>query len=183
MVFQTFHSILVGHSHNSRHKVWLPVFLSRSQSLCFTGNRHKKAPPICPLILYYSLYLIVRASLVAQMVKRLPTMRVQALGWEDLLEKEMATHSSILAWKIAESDRTERLHFDFSVQFSSVTQSCPTLGDPMNHSTPGLPVHHQLPEFTQTHVHRVSDAIQQSHPLLSPSPPAFNLSWHQGLFQ
>ena len=59
-----------------------------------------------------------------------------------------------------------------SVQFSSVAQSCPTLCDPMNHSTPGLPVHHHLPEFTQTHVHRVSDAIQPSHPLLSPSPPA-----------
>ena len=57
-------------------------------------------------------------------------------------------------------------------QFSSVTQSCPTLCDLMNRSMPGLPVHHQLPEFTQTHVHRVSDAIQPSHPLLSPSPPA-----------
>ena len=61
-----------------------------------------------------------------------------------------------------------------SVQFSSVTQSRPTLCDPMNHSTPGLPVHHQLPEFTQTHVHRVSNAIQPSHPLSSPSPPAPN---------
>ena len=59
-----------------------------------------------------------------------------------------------------------------SVQFSSVAQSCPTLCDPMNRSTPGLPVHHQLPEFTQTHVHRVSDAIQPSYPLSSPSPPA-----------
>ena len=58
-----------------------------------------------------------------------------------------------------------------SVQFSSVAQSCPTLCDPMNHSTPGLPVHHKHPEFTQTHVHRVSDAIQPSHPLSSPSPP------------
>ena len=57
-------------------------------------------------------------------------------------------------------------------QFSSVTQLCPTLCDPMNHSTPGLPVHHQLPEFTQTNVHRVGDAIQSSHPLSSPSPPA-----------
>ena len=62
-------------------------------------------------------------------------------------------------------------HFSLSVQFSSVAQSCPTLCDPMNHSTPGLPVHHQLPEFTQTHVHRVGDAIQPSHPLSSPSPP------------
>ena len=58
------------------------------------------------------------------------------------------------------------------IQFSSVAQSCPTLCDPMNYSTPSLPVHHQLPEFTQTHVHRVSDAIQPSHPLSSPSPPA-----------
>ena len=70
-----------------------------------------------------------------------------------------------------------------SVQFSSVTQSCPTLCDPMDCSTPGLPVHHQLPDFTQTHVHRVGDAIQLSHPLLSPSPPTLNLSQHQGLFK
>ena len=70
----------------------------------------------------------------------------------------------------------------YSVQFSSVTQSCPTLCDPMNRSTPGLPVHHQLPEFTQTHIHRVGDAIQPSHPLSSPSPPASNPSQHQGLF-
>ena len=70
-----------------------------------------------------------------------------------------------------------------SVQFISVTQSCLTLCDPMNCSTPGLPVHHQLPEFTQTHVHRVSDAIQPSHPLSSPSPPAPNPSQHQSLFQ
>ena len=61
-------------------------------------------------------------------------------------------------------------------QFNSVTQSCPTLCNPMNHSMPGLPVHHQLPESTQTHVHWVSDAIQPSHPLVSPSPPALNLS-------
>ena len=65
---------------------------------------------------------------------------------------------------------------------SSVAQSCPTLHDSMNHSTPGLPVHHQLPEFTQTHVHWVSDAIQPSHPLSSPSPPAPNPSQHQSLF-
>ena len=69
------------------------------------------------------------------------------------------------------------------LQFSSVTQSCPTLCDPMNGSMPGLPVHHQLPEFTHTHVHRVGDAIQPSHPLSSPSPPAPNLSQNQGLFQ
>ena len=70
-----------------------------------------------------------------------------------------------------------------SVQFSSVTQSSPTLCDPMNRSTPGLPVHHQLLEFTQTQVHRVGDTIQPSHPLSSPSPPAPNPSQHQSLFQ
>jgi len=66
---------------------------------------------------------------------------------------------------------------------NSVAQSCLTLCNPMNRSTPGLPVHHQLPEFTQTHVHQVSDAIQPSHPLSSPSPPAPNPSQHQSLFQ
>ena len=70
-----------------------------------------------------------------------------------------------------------------SVQFSSVPQSCLTLFDPMNRSTPGLRVHHELPEFTQTHVHCVGDAIQPSPPLSSPSPPAFNLSQYQGSFQ
>ena len=69
------------------------------------------------------------------------------------------------------------------VQFSSVTQSCPTLCNPMDCSTPGLPVHHQHPKFTQTHVHWASDAIQPSHPLSSLSPPTFNLSHHQRLFQ
>ena len=67
------------------------------------------------------------------------------------------------------------------IQFSSVTRSCPTLCDPMNRSMPGLPVHHQLTEFTQTHIHRVSDAIQPSHPLSSPPPPAPNPSQHQSL--
>ena len=79
-------------------------------------------------------------------------------------------------WAIREA------HIKSSVQFSSVAQSCMTLCDPMNHSMPGLPVHHQLPEFTQTHVHQVGDAIQPYHPLSSP-PPAPNPSQHQSLFQ
>ena len=74
-------------------------------------------------------------------------------------------------------------HIYISVQFSWVTQSCPTLCNPMNRSMPGLPVHHQLSELTPTHVHRVGDAIQPSHPLSSPSPSAPNPSQHQGLFQ
>ena len=69
------------------------------------------------------------------------------------------------------------------LQFSSIAQSCPTLCKPMNRSTPDLPVHHQLPESTQTHVHWVGDAIQPSHPLSAPSPPVLNLSQHQSLFK
>ena len=75
-----------------------------------------------------------------------------------------------------------KAHGDHGVQFSTVPQSCPTLCDPMKCSTPGLPVHHQLPEFIQTHIHQIGDAIQPSHSLSSPSPAAFNLSQHQGLF-
>ena len=92
-------------------------------------------------------------------------------------------------WEEEERERSQKefelwvLSILGSVQLSSVGQSCSTLCDPMDCSTPGLPVHHQLPEFTQTHVHWVGDAIQPSYPLLSPSPPAFNLSQHQGLFK
>ena len=76
-----------------------------------------------------------------------------------------------------------QIMYSAQYQFSSVAQSCPTLCNSMNPSTTDLPVHHQLPEFTQTHVHRVSDAIQPSHPLSSPSPPAPNSSQHRSLFQ
>ena len=89
-------------------------------------------------------------------------------------------------WGSTESNMTEATSSSRSnrlYQFSSVTQSCPTLCDPMNCSTPGLPVYHQLPQSTQTHVHWVGDAIQPSHPLLSPSPPALTFSQHQGLFK
>ena len=80
-------------------------------------------------------------------------------------------------------EREKHSFYTISDQIRSVAQSRPTLWDPMNCSTPGLPVHHQLPEFTETLVHRVSDAIQPSHPLSSPSPPAPNPSQHQSLFQ
>ena len=85
---------------------------------------------------------------------------------------------AIFKWHVKATDFIQA-----SVQCSSVTQSCLTLCDPVDCSMPGFPVHHQLPEFTQTHVHRVSDAIQPSHSLSPASPPAFNLSQHQGLFQ
>ena len=93
-------------------------------------------------------------------------------------QKSLAGYSP---WGCKELDMTERLTHSLSM-FSSVAQLCPTLCDPMDCSTPGFLVHHQLLEPTQTHVHRVGDAIQPSHPLSSPSP-TFNLSQHQGLFQ
>ena len=97
------------------------------------------------------------------------------------LEEGTATHSRILAWEIPWTEEPDSLQFS-SVQFSSVQLlSCFWLCDPMDCSTPGLPVHHQLPEFTQTHVYWVGNAIQPSHPLSSPSPPAFNLLQHQDL--
>ena len=92
-------------------------------------------------------------------------------------------HCSQILYQLSYKPYAYFINILCSVPFSSVTQSCPTLCIPMNRSTPGLPVHHQLLEFTQTHVHQVSDAIQPSHPLSSPSPPAPNPSQHQGLFQ
>ena len=86
-------------------------------------------------------------------------------------------------WQILCAWAPKWLQLMTAVQFSSVPQARPTLCDPVDCSTPGLPVHHQLPEFTQTHFHWVSDAIQPSHPLSFPSPAAFNLSQHQGLFK
>ena len=100
-------------------------------------------------------------------------------------------------WNCKELDMSEHTHtyrhifvfigiiyiHTYKYQIRSVAQLCPTLCNPMNRSTPGLPVHHHLPEFTQTHAHQVSDAIQPSHPLSSPSPLALNPSQHQNLFQ
>ena len=89
-----------------------------------------------------------------------------------------------LFWSFSEFyNLCKRLSPRLSVQFSSVTQSCPTLCDPTYFSTPGFLVHHQLPELAHIHIHSVSDGIQPSHPLSSPSPPALNLSQHQGLFR
>ena len=131
------------------------------------------------------------------MVKNSPAIwktRVRSLGWENLLEKWMDTHFSILAWRIPKDrgawwttvhrvakSQTRLSDFRFSsVQLSA--QSCPTLCNPLDCRMPGVPVHHQLPEFTQTHLHWVSDAIQLSHPLSTPSP-VFKLSQYQGLFK
>ena len=136
----------------------------------------------------------LRIFLMAQIVKNLPAMQetwIWSPGWEYPLVKGMASHSSVFAWRTPWIEEPSVLEFmDFqrarqfsSVQFSSVAQSCPPLCDPMNCSTPSLPVHHQLLEFTRTCVHWVSDAIQPSHPRSSPSPPVPNPSQHQSLFQ
>ena len=87
------------------------------------------------------------------------------------------------AWWAKHHGDKKSVRHDLAIQFSLVAQSRLTLCDPMNRSTPGLPVHHQLLELTQTHVHQVGDAFKSSHPLLSPSPPVPNPSQHQGLFQ
>ena len=151
---------------------------------------------------------VLWASLVAQLLKNLPAMWetwVRSLGREDPLEKGKGTPGQNTGVGChfpspgylpnpGIEPGSHALQVDSlpseppgkkitSVQFSSVAQLCPTLCDPMNRSTPGLPVHHLLPQFTQTHVHRVHDAIQPSHPLSFPSPPAPNPSQHQGLLQ
>ena len=93
-------------------------------------------------------------------------------------------HSSAgVLWQFTILSGIANLLPNFDTRFSSVAQSCPTLGDPMDCSMPSFPVHHQLPELAQTHIHWVNDAIKLYHPLSAPSPPAFNLSQHQGLFK
>ena len=100
-----------------------------------------------------------------------------------LLSITFSRSINVVAWDRISWIYTQKWHCLSVQSISLVTHLCPTLCDPMDCSTPGHPVHHQLLEFTQTHVHRVGDAIQLSHPLLSPSPPAFNLSQHQSLFK
>ena len=139
---------------------------------------------------------------VGSMAKSLPAMQVHSMGQEDSLKEAWQPTPVFLPGEshgqrnpsgyspqghkesgTTKANESARILTDMSVQVSSVAQSCPTLCDPMNCSTPGLPVHHQLPESTRTHVHWVSAAVQPSHPLSSPSPPAFNLSQHQGPFK
>ena len=104
--------------------------------------------------------------------------------WEPKLPLKINLLKISWQWGFPDGPVVKTLHFHCRRhQFSSVAQSCPTLCHPMNCSTPGLPVHHQLLEFMQTHVHQVSEATQPSHPLPSPSPPSLNLSPHQGLFK
>ena len=118
------------------------------------------------------------------------TSREEALGFLDRetffvsMFRLLSIGRKVVAHEMDLADTSAYVFYGITCfQFSSVTQSCLTLCDPMEGSMSGLPVHHQLPEFTQIHVHRVGDVIQPSHPLSSPSPPIFNLSQHQGLFK
>ena len=152
---------------------------------------------ICSYVLCY--YTFPLSRLIFMYLKQLSTLKVIFMHINGVKIKHYAVIMLRLCvcvcvfncfkwevWLYAESKKFIGVTFTpkwGSVQFSSVTQSCRTLCNPMNCSTPGLPDHHQLLEFTQTHVDRLSDAIQPSHPLSSPSPPAPNPSQHQGLFQ
>ena len=149
------------------HALLQGIFLTQGLNACLPYLPHHQADslPLCHLESHINYYLSINQGN--------PEASHWSLQGNFTLTIIFANKVSQLGWMADIS----------SVQFSSVTQSCPTLCDPMNSSTPGLPVHHQLPDFTQTHVHKVSDAIQSSYPLLSPSPPIFNLSQHQGLFK
>ena len=102
--------------------------------------------------------------------------------WDPVFPAMLSLHVTLFSHKVATKWRACFERVVMKLQFSSIAQSCPTLCNPMDCSVPGVPVHHQFQELIQIHVHRVGDAIQPSHPLSSPSPPAFNLSQHRGLF-
>ena len=131
---------------------------------------------------------------VAQMVKNLPTMQetwvrpwIGKISWRRAWQPTQVFLPGESPWTEKpgglQSMWSQKVRHSWAQSVSLVAPLCQTLCDPMNRSTPGLPVHHHLPEFTQTHIHRVGDAIQPSHPLSSPSPPAPNPSQHQSLFQ
>ena len=174
-----------------------PLFVSRifssshAETLCPLNNNSPSSPPSAPrkpCSLFYFWIWLFQVYHIRGIILDWPTNS----GFSTRRYRETQTnflanptqYLSFCVWHVSLS-----IVFKFypcrisSVQFISVAQSCPTLCDPMNSSMPGLPVHHQLPEFAQTDVHRVNDAIQPSHPLSSPSPPAPNPSQHQDLFQ
>ena len=141
--------------------------------------RHYHVPTLCDPMAYSPPGSSVHGILQARILEWVAISFSRGSSWPSSQTQSPALQADSLLtelWGILQARILEW------VQFSSVAQSCPTLCDPMNRSTPGLPVHHQLPEFTQTHVHLVSDAIQPSHPLSSPSPPALYLSQHIRVF-
>ena len=147
-------------SHIYQHRLYITM-LSKS-----------RLPPASVLIRYFS-----------NKDSSLPKVRILEPAVEVIYIKFHSTEIVTKALIASKQPSTQNKILFSSVQFSSVTQSCSTLWDPTNHSMPGLPVYHQLLESTQTYVHWVGDAVQQSHPLSSPSPPALNPSQHKGLFK
>ena len=143
----------------------LHIFMTICCSLCLPGS----SPDI-------HMALSLQVSLQTSLDKR-------GLSWATLLRRVSTPEPPLSLFLTLFSPQKVRILHTMYFQFSSATQSCPTLWDPMDYSRPGFPVHPQLPGLAQTNVHWVSDVIQPSHPLSFPSPPAFNLSQHQGLSQ
>ena len=154
-----------------------PVFVNKYTNIHIHLGKTKWAMQVHPLLIWWW-HILLKPEYSMQMTIFMAESEEKLKG---LLMKEKEESEKVgLKFSLRE---LKLWHLVPSVQFSSVTQSCLTLCDQMNCSTPGLPVHHQLPEFTQTHIHWVGDAIQSSHPLSSPSPPAPNSSQHQCLLQ
>ena len=157
--------------------------LIKSESFCTTKettNKVKRQPP--RIAENNSKWKKLTKGLVSKIYKQLIQFNTRKTNnWIKKWTKDLNRHFSKEVMQMA-NKHVKSCSTSLIIQFSSVAQSCPTLCDPMNRSTPGLSVHHKLPEFTQTHVHQVGDVIQPSHPLSSPSP-APNPSQHQGLFQ
>ena len=128
------------------------------------------------------IYLYILLNIISYINSMNSTYITYVIIYKGIYTMDIQIHVSLTQWTWTWANLGRQWRIG-KPQFSSVAQSCLTLCDPMDCSTPGLLVLHQLPEFTQTHVHRISDAIQPSHPLSSPFPPTFNLSQHQGLFK
>ena len=175
------------------HQLWVPCFMHLKQTgsvshmviymfQCFSLK--SSIPHLLPQSSKVcSLYLCLFCCLGYRVIITLSKFHIYALIYCISVFLSDLLHSCIIGSCFIHFIRTDSNEFFLisSVQFISVAQSCPTLCNPMDCSMPGFPVHHQLPEFIQIHVHWVSDAIEPSHPLLSPSPPAFNHAQHQGL--
>ena len=155
----------------------LPKLKKKSYSRSYADTQEHQMFP--KTLMLDAVHVLEKSSFGGSMVKQLEYRQPQVKPQINYLRHELGWISKPLDAGLLINKTGIRV----STSFSSVAQSCLTLCDPMNCSIPGLPVHHQLLESTQTHVHWVGDAIQPSHPLPSPSPPALNLSQHQGLFQ
>ena len=175
-----------------RVPIWCHFSHTRTHTLGLRGGNEKGTPYYCsywpPGNIFASFTKILSSAGLVVLVAGRDAFAERHNHYSS--EREVRTASQVvILWGPHASESTGKraslcwLQWLILIQFRSVAQSCLTLCDPMNPSRPGLPVHHQLPEFTQTHVRRVSEAIQPSHPLSSPSPPAPNPSRHQSLFQ